>query len=197
MKEPINTGTVPNGGFWTVVLGNVEVKQPHISAFKQRAFAVMEAAGMDTSEGWAMRLFDEVCRQHPDMPCREIGEQEVVTGWDDVRRFFNTLGDLLGSSKPLVSEEEQERRIAICLKCPKNASLGNCSMCGWFGRKLSELAGGRKIKDEPLVHRRGCASCGCELGTKTAYPIDVLKMVDKRLPLKSEYDVSCWMREDA
>lgn len=152
---------------------------------------------MDTSEGWAVRLFDEVCRQHPEMPCREIGEQEVVTGWDDVRRFFNTLGDLLGSSKPLVSEEEQERRIAICLKCPKNVNGGNCSMCGWFAQRLSELAGGRRIKDEPLVHRKLCSACKCEISVKTAYPKEILDKADERLlKTKPEYWEHCWMRSE-
>lgn len=193
MKIPKDKQMIPAGG-WKVTLENgIVIEQKHPGVFLAKAFQALEASRLYTGEGWQDAIWHQTCEQNPHIACIDTDKPEIVTGWADVRRFFVTLGDLIGSGRPLVEPEVQEKRIQTCLACPNNVDLGACSSCGWVAARLSELAGGRKIKDEPLVHRRGCKSCGCEISIKTAYPLNVLHEVDKRLELKEPYDSNCWV----
>lgn len=203
MKRPVNTNYVPGQGadrarkYWNVVLENgVYVESKHPADFMKKCFTALENNGLYTGSGWSDQIWHMVCEQNPHIDCIDTDRPPVVAGWLDVRRFFITLRELLGSSKPLVSPEVQEARIEKCLICPKNVSLGNCSGCSWVAQTLSELAGNRQIKDEPRIHRRGCGACGCELSVKTAYPVEVLRLSDDRLGLKPDYWEQCWMKSE-
>ncbi len=196
-KDIVSTpgqGADPKRHYWNVVLDNGHyVESNHSGNFMAKVFKALEANGLYSGTGWQDNVWEKVCEQNPHIPCVDTEVAPIVTGWADIRRFFITLGDLLGSGRPLVEPEVQEQRIQTCLACPLLVNSGQCSGCSWVAQKLSELAGNRRIKDESLVHRKSCAACGCEASVKTAYPMEILKEVDKRLELKQPYWSGCWM----
>jgi hypothetical protein len=139
------------------------------------------ANGFEVKGGFEHEVWEDVCKQNPELNCVEEGVPEVVMTADDVMRFMTTLKEFAG--RELVSEDEHKRRAEICMQCPMMA------------RTLTELLGGRKIHRPAEFHKRACKACGCNLDSKTYYPLDVLKTVDEKLGRTPDYWEKCWMRE--
>lgn len=194
MKSPRNTIEAPRGG-WHFIdpVTQVPVTHSHNLAFLQKVREVRIANGIEMHGGWEHDVMDEVCRQNPQLDCLDTERPEIHMTADDVHRFLNTLGEMGGSD--LVSEEEHVRRANICLGCPMMADV-SCKFCGWAAKKITELLNGRPIHRVAELHKKGCRACGCNLDTKTYYPLDVLRRVDERQSEPPQYWDGCWMREN-
>lgn len=193
MKSPRNLTFTPRGG-WSFIdpVTGMPIRHPHHMAFLQKVAEARKGNGFDLERGWELDVMDEVCRQNPSIDCIDSERPDVPMTADEVHRFLATVAEFTGAE--LVSEEEHIRRANICLRCPLMGDV-NCKWCGWAARMITELLGGRKIHRVAELHKKGCKACGCNLDTKTYYPLDVLKAVDSKLGKEPEYWGECWMRE--
>lgn len=196
MKQLLDT-TRPVSGMWTYTQPEtgVVIKDIHWNGFLKRIRAHRLANDLPLQAGWVDELQDTLCRENPDLPCQEVGYVERRYTQDDVQRFVATMLEL-NASNELVSEEEQRRRIDICAVCPKNVSMGGCKFCVWLAQKTTQLLAGRKIHRVSETHKRACGACGCDITSKTAVPMTVLKVVDEKLGITPDYDDRCWMLEE-
>jgi len=196
MKQLLDTSR-PVSGMWTYTQPEtgVVIKDIHWNGFLKRIRAHRLANDLPLQAGWVDELQDTLCRENPDLPCQEVGYVERRYTQDDVQRFVATMLEL-NASNELVSEEEQRRRIDICAICPKNISMGGCKFCVWLAQKTTQLLAGRKIHRVSETHKRACGACGCDITSKTAVPMTVLKVVDEKLGITPDYDDRCWMLEE-
>lgn len=196
MKQLLDT-TRPVSGMWTYTQPEtgVVIKDIHWNGFLKRIRAHRLANDLPLQAGWVEELQDTLCQANSDLPCEEVGHVARHYTQDDVQRFVSTMLEL-NASNELVSEEEQRRRIDICAICPKNISMGGCKFCVWLAQKTTQLLAGRKIHRVSETHKRACGACGCDITSKTAVPMTVLKVVDEKLGTVPDYDSRCWMLEE-
>lgn len=193
MKSPRNTTFTPRGG-WSFIdpVTGMPISHPHHMAFLQKVADARKANGFELERGWELDVMNAVCQQNPSIECIDSERPDVPMTADEVHRFIMTVAEFKGAE--LVSEEEHKRRAEICLRCPMMGDV-NCKWCGWVAKQVTELLGGRRIHRVAELHKKGCKACGCNLDTKTYYPLDVLKAVDSKLGKEPEYWEECWMRE--
>lgn len=193
MLAPINTNVVPPGG-WTVTIKGAgpTIQANNWSLFIKEVFKRLVANKMDR-HGWKEETVDLMCRQRPDIPSKDVDvPTRDVTG-DDVKRFLATIWEAWKAGAEPVSAEEQDRRAAICLQCPKKGYVSCMGGCGAMAQTLAEMTVGSKARLLPELHKASCLACGCELSTLTMYPLEVLKRVDKKINFQaSEYWEKCW-----
>lgn len=197
MKRLLDT-TRPIGGPWTYTQPEtgVTLTENHWNAFLKKVRKHREAVGIDTIKGgWIEQLEHDICVANPHLPQEEIGEVARYYTKDDIVRFISTMREL-NKSGELVSEDEQRRRIDICVKCLKKGVIsGGCRFCSWIAEQTTQLLGGRKIPRVEEVTGNSCMACGCDITSKTAVPLSVLKAVDEKLGESPDYATGCWMRE--
>lgn len=193
MKHLLDTNR-PVSGMWTYTQPEtgVTIKDIHWGGFVKRIREHRLANDLPLHGGWVDELQDTLCRQNKDLPCEEIGHVARYYTQDDVQRFVATMSEL-NASNELVSVEEQKRRIDICAVCPKNGAIGGCKFCTWLAEKTTQLLAGRPIHRVAEVYKRSCLACGCDITSKTAVPMTVLKAVDEKLENTPDYADGCWM----
>jgi len=193
MKRLLDTSR-PVSGMWTYTQPEtgVTIKDIHWGGFVKRLREHRLANDLPLHGGWVEELQDALCQQNKDLPCETVGAVTRYRTQEDVQRFVVTMLEL-NASNELVSEEEQKRRIDICAVCPKNTTIGGCKFCSWLAEKTTALLAGRKIHRVAEVYKRSCAACGCDITSKTAVPMAVLKAVDEKIGDNPDYDEGCWM----
>jgi len=194
MKTITEKGQVPPGGWaYTEPATGVKFTNNHFLALMQDIRKHRLACDLPVHGNWAEVVHDVICRQNPQVGCMEEGEKPAVVTPDDIRRFIETMLELRGNE--LVSEEEQARRIDICLECPKRGQIA-CRWCGWLAEKVTEILGGRQLHKVEKIFKQSCMACKCDISAKTAIPMDVLRRVDERIGFDpAGYHEKCWMRE--
>lgn len=106
----------------------------------------------------------------------------------DLRRFLLVVGGLIKErSDAFVSQEEADRRAAICLGCPKNIDpQGGCPACSGIHRLAEQVKGNRHSKHDGGL--KSCEICGCMLKAKVWINSDILDKADAGL----EWPDYCW-----
>ncbi len=193
MKKPSNLSVVPPGGWHSRFPDGYEVHAQHSSDYLRQCFQHLEANGGDTGTGWQERMWDQLCATHPEIAYDDSEVKERGIGPDDVRRFLRTIWETWKEGAEPVTEELQNSRIEVCLRCPKKGYTACCGGCSGIAQSLSEFTMGRNIRSLPEIHKVSCQACGCYLETKTMFPVDVLRAVDKKLGDEPAYDPQCWM----
>jgi hypothetical protein len=96
-----------------------------------------------------------------------------AVGFGEVVTFTKWLSNWLTKGMPLVSQEEANRRAAICAGCPYNVSIHGCAVCatsiGILRNKLMQA--------EPTTSNsklQACGVCGCDLKTIVHVPLNTL-----------------------
>ncbi len=148
-----------------------------------------------------LELEDEVeqwcCIAHPDEVAvlderipkrRSLNLDDVVRGTQVILAF-----KLAGS--PLVSQEEANRRAAICLRCPLNLMWQtSCSICDKIDDIVLGVVGSvRTPYDQNL---RACNICGCSLKAAVHLPNDILNRANNA-EMNQAFEVAaqvfnCW-----
>jgi hypothetical protein len=194
MKYPTTPHLVPNGGWrYTDPDTGIAFKSSHIDALVQKVRKSRIANGLLVGAEWVEILYNGMCEQNPGLKCSEVGKQEVTWNADDLSSFLTTLMEMRNSGTTQVNQEEYDRRVAICMRCPKRGHV-RCNSCGAFGALLQRVVAGIRITDTN-AYSMSCMACGCSIVSKAAYPQDVLKAVDTKLSREPEYWSDCWMRE--
>ena len=167
-----------------------------VAALAQQAAQGGSAINIDLGSGWLQRFYHELCEQNPQVPCFDEEHPDRVWTSEDIWRFINVLKEQVTGGIAMVSEEEQLRRIAICKDCPKIGDIA-CRYCGVLAETLSSFIAGRKLPRVDEVYKRSCLACGCDITSKTAYPVAVLRAVDAKVGSNPEYVPGCWMHDSA
>lgn len=184
MKAPVNEIEGPQGG-WSYVDPRTTLPfQDHsLSAILTRVRISWEANNIPIPDNWQAIVRHEICEQHPEMECREIGVPERYTTFQDVARFAGTLKNWLSQGAQWVPADEAERRAAICVACHENKSLKMCLGCTQL-KWLAERAGmPTTSKDAEL---RSCRVCGCVNSIAVHVPKDALETDGLAFP------ANCW-----
>lgn len=198
MKKPLNTTIVPRGG-WSIHIPETDttLNSVHPSELLSKVRVHLESNGLDWGRDWKDKVWDMVCEQNSGVEC-EDSEGVKVRGWDgnDLNRFLKTMWTAWKDGVEPVSQEEQNRRISICLSCPKITN-GACAACTGIAHFISQFTIGRKLEKHPDVYNKICSECKCNIESKTMFPVSVLKEVDQKMQSQPDYHSSCWMREEA
>ena len=83
-----------------------------------------------------------------------------------------------------VSQEEAERRAAICRACIMNSTTPGCFGCNGVRSLISKIKGSRTTDQDSEL--RQCGVCGCDNSVKVWIKTDV---VDNQ---GLEYPANCW-----
>lgn len=82
---------------------------------------------------------------------------------------------------------------------PQVSRMGqiNCKWCGWVSGAVESLLGRRSFPSKRAAHKMSCLRCGCNIPSKTALPLELLRKVDEEMEKvsgKVEYaeGVGCW-----
>lgn len=194
MKYPTTPHRVPTGGWqYTDPDTAISFKSNHIDALLAKVRKSRIANDHKVGAEWVVSFYNGLCDQNPHIKCSEEGKQEVQWNGDDLAAFLGTLLDMRKSDQGQVAQDEYDRRVGICLRCPKRAVL-NCATCGFFGSLLQRAIAGVNIIDA-TAYPMSCLACGCSITSKALYPLDVLRGVDEKLGRSPDYVPECWMRE--
>lgn len=144
---------------------------------------------------------DQICKRVGHEWCRNMNAEKwgFRLDWDTIKAGTKTLATeairTISGEEPWCSQEEAERRAAICAKCFANQRGGECLGCGFMDLVrgvIAETCSGHSTKSDSLI--QSCQVCGCLLKCKVHYPAAVLasSMTEKQ---RSAYaDVpDCWM----
>jgi protein-arginine kinase activator protein McsA len=115
--------------------------------------------------------------------------EQKVSAWKMMKSFYRAVEATWHEGQ--VSQEEADRRAAICAQCPKNTEKVTEFCIGCYARslvsKVNDLLGSKRTAhDEKL---KVCAMCHCDLKLKTWIPKS--GVVDKTIDWPSH----CWVRE--
>lgn len=133
---------------------------------------------------------DFMCQYIPEW-CDEIRpeREERLAAWKMMKRFYKAVEARWSLGQ--VSQEEAERRAAICATCPKNTDqlvefcLG-CHTRDLLGKMTDFVRSKRTIYDDKL---KNCSACHCRLALKVWMPKE--GMEDSEIAWPSH----CWMRD--
>lgn len=183
----------PVNGMWSYTQPQTGVKLEdwNWNAFLKKIRDHRTACRIPVEPGWIDEIHEYVIDNKPGIEFDDLDAKRKWFTGDDVKRFFTTMNELRSGGK-LVDEAEHARRLDICATCPKNAQI-SCGGCGWLARELTSLLGNRRIHRASEVYRRSCLACGCDITSKAAIELDVLKRVDDKLGHAPEYESGCWM----
>lgn len=124
-------------------------------------------------------LYDDEKRPRPN----------VNLEWNDVMDGLKTFARWVKGGCDYASQEEAERRAAICSRCYLNVHVNGCSQCG---KLVTEVVGERKTKLDTSL--RNCAVCKCFLRAKVHFP---QKVLDTEKPgVQQMYPDFCWLKKD-
>ena len=108
-------------------------------------------------------------------------------------RFLNSAAAFVKSGGKLVSQEEANRRAAICATCPYNAANHRkgpgCTSC--FAKR-AWLFFQKKVRSDHDNELTYCKVCGCNLKLKVHFP---LGSIDNK-GILPEYPAHCWQLDE-
>lgn len=119
--------------------------------------------------------------------CKDGLPSRKTISWREVDRFLGTMAAWAQGGLKLVSQEEAERRAAICEKCPLNIGLHGCGMCRMALNEAREKILKRGTSHDSSL--KACGVCGCDNKLQVHVPLNVLK---SRQQEGLSYPDFCW-----
>jgi len=152
-----------------------------------------------------LELEDEVeqwaCIAHPDEV--EIFDERLPKrrslNLDDVVRGTEVLAAFKLAGSPLVSQEEANRRAAICARCPLNVMWSqSCSICSKVENVVMGIVGNVRVENSQQLY--ACQVCGCSLKAAVHIPNDILNRANNA-EMNQAFSIAadlwhCWHRND-
>jgi hypothetical protein len=156
--------------------------------------AHMRGNGVPVPADLSLQLMEEYCRVTGSNAC---GEEDTTASERQkfmtmASRFLRAMED--AATNGLVSQEEAERRAAICVQCPYNQAekfsfCGGCS-AKTAAAKLARFALGRSTPLDGDL--KTCSVCSCRLSLK----VWVRREAMDEPSLRDKWAPSCWMRPE-
>lgn len=166
-------------------------KQTNLNVFKGLVRDRKLAVGQFCGDGWWPAFIDQLCRDYGHDCVDKTRAEPRQRTWEDYLQFGSTMLRFAENGGQFVSQEEADRRAAICLGCPLNRPLGECSGCKaeQIGRWLAKILSGRSTAlDHSLLT---CAVCGCDTKLAAHFPLKVQR--DDRFKA-DDFASQCWKR---
>ncbi len=134
-------------------------------------------------------LRDEACAKMSDA-APEVLRQKRLIGFRDIKAFFAKVASWWEAGE-CVSQDEADRRAAICAGCELNQSafLPGCPGCTNMAAEVFKFIGGKKTASDAAL--KSCGHCGCQNSVIVWAPLDVLVKNETELP---EPPSHCWKR---
>lgn len=192
MLKILTTGETPPGG-WRHVESHSGIPIPEKGIlirdkeqFLRMIIAHRKATGGDLEIGWAERLDDELCQEHPNYPCVEEGPpSERRLTLSDLKNFLHAASTFIDSGASFVPQEEAESRAAICARCPLNVPVTGCFGCAGIANAAMDFIAQRKTEQDDKL--QSCQICGCFMRVKVWMP----KQSDGQ-----PYPEWCWQKDN-
>lgn len=189
---------IPPGG-WRYTQTMAEGKTIQVTAHSwnqliSRIEMLRAGNGLDLSPGWDHRIEAEICEQLSLGPQRCTYEAPPVYApkrltLHDVIIFLAVVKSWLKTGREWVTQEEADRRAAICAACPNNVVIEGCTSCSRLVEKITEVIGNRTTKYDQMLN--GCQVCGCSTKVMPHLPIPVLA---RGVNESHDYPSHCWKR---
>jgi hypothetical protein len=199
MKKFLDNKTTPPGGFYYKQSeSGFEFRHIVFEEIMRRIRAHRAANGYDLSLGWRDRVEDEMCASMPPGICHHVEETPPTIARSikvsDAINFIKSMAYWVSHGGGFVEQEEADRRAKICVDCPHNVVIENCSGCSGLTRRISELIGPRTTPQAAGL--RGCGVCGCENKTQIWFPLETLhKGINEEM--NNKFPDWCWKRKEA
>ena len=134
-------------------------------------------------------LRDEACAKMSDA-APEVLRQKRLIGWRDIKAFFLKVASWWKAGE-CVSQDEADRRAAICAGCELNqtAFLPGCPGCTNMAAEVFKFIGGKKTASDAAL--KSCGHCGCQNSIIVWAPLDALVKNEAELP---PVPARCWKR---
>ena len=134
-------------------------------------------------------LRDEACAKMSDA-APEVLRQKRLIGWRDIKAFFLKVASWWKAGE-CVSQDEADRRAAICAGCELNqtAFLPGCPGCTNMAAEVFKFIGGKKTASDAAL--KSCGHCGCQNSIIVWAPLDALVKNETELP---PVPARCWKR---
>lgn len=122
--------------------------------------------GYPMPDDWREQAEHQLCMLLPPGWCvHETGEaaQGLVNTrltMGDLFRGMEVLMRIAASPDPLVTQEEADRRAAICGGCPINIHIPGCAPCMKIPDMVASIAGAKTTKYDYLL--KSCGICKCQ-----------------------------------
>jgi len=156
------------------------------------------ANGLAVAPDFPAQAEDQLCGLIPPHWCnRDAGD---VTTWvdtnfslTDLKEGMAVFGHWASLGMPLVTQQEADRRGAICVTCPLNVAVSGCSACHRMASLITGTVAQKKgTYDDRL---KACAVCHCALKAKTWFPLDILESRDGEADRQRLYPDFCWLKQ--
>lgn len=107
--------------------------------------------------------------------------------WQQIEGFLKFVGAHILARGALVTQEEAERRAAICARCPLNMGLHGCAVCRSTVEVFRQTILERSTQQDAVL--QACGICGCELKTMVHVPTETLNAGGEK-----DYSINpkCW-----
>lgn len=203
MQKIGSTSVCPSGGYRIVVpQTGATIQHFEYVSFVNLYLNHLRERGLPQWPGWEEELQDELCRQNPHWKgvCQDANPSTVVeVSNGDVRAFLTSVGrmveHLMTGQEVFVSQEEAERRAAICVGCPENTATVNwCPNCpGSVVREVKKWRDYFKGKSHELTSSQddklmACQVCKCANATQIHISTEILTHVKHQ----GDYPSHCW-----
>lgn len=203
MQKLGSTSVCPAKGYKIIVpQTGVPIHHWEYASFISLYLNHLRERGLPIWPGWEEELQDELCRQNPHWKgiCQEVNPVQVAeVSNGDVRAFLTSVGrmveHLIKGEEVFVSQEEAERRAAICVACEKNSVTVNwCPNCpGSVVREVKKWRDRFKGKSRDLTSSQddkllACKVCKCANSTQIHLSQKILSSVKHQ----GDYPSNCW-----
>jgi hypothetical protein len=194
MMELLTTGETPHMG-WRHKEAHSGIEFPiekgtmifDYGALVKMVMEHRKGTGGDLDIGWEGRFQDELCQEHPEYPCKYIGDpSERRLTLNDVKQFLHTASKFIDSGSTFVDQETATKRALICSRCPLNQEVAGCIGCSRIMEAVDGFLLGHHTPHDPEL--KSCGVCGCVNKVKVWMPDEALTKSDK-------YPEWCWQYE--
>lgn len=171
--------TPPGGYEWTVAETGHTIAHYNWKAFREMVESHYLANGIELKQDWENYIIDEMCKKKGPIwrkNCKRGIPRSGKLSLGAMLSFLRTMGNwaksLAQGQDPFVSQEEADRRSAICATCPHNIpiTLGCGSCMAQISSGLQSILGGKTVK-----HGKECGSCGlcgCVINAAVWIPLE-------------------------
>lgn len=111
--------------------------------------------------------------------------------WRDIVEGTKAYVALIASGFQTVSQEEADRRAAICAGCFLKITPQGCGSCVKLSRIIVIDIAGKKTKHDSFIANQACGACACPLQPIVHFPLALLERADNDVKQTAFTDF-CW-----
>lgn len=203
MRVPRTTAVPPGGYRFKDAPTGLTLSASTLKEATAKWVLLKKARGEAVGSNPEGEVLDLICARLPVAECQDATPplgQRLGTAAKNILRFGSTMLDwaLAGGLHP-VTQDEAERRAALCAQCPENAPYADgCAGChkraSDFLTKTeqairSKVLDANQFTTTKAADLHACSVCGCELKLMVHIPLDHLTRWDNG---KMAYPSHCW-----